>query len=131
MKNSKVVKTILVISGLIATAIGAATLFAPEAFLGTSGIDLGGQVSLFSQIRAPGAAMLGSGLIMLLGVFVSQLTFTSTVISTLVFLGYGVGRIVSMATDGMPVQDMVAATGLEIIIGLAGIFALLRYRDNG
>ena len=34
MKNSKVVKTILVISGLIATGIGAATLFAPRGFLG-------------------------------------------------------------------------------------------------
>ncbi len=130
MKNSKVVKTILFISGLILVGIGAATLFTPVAFLGTSGIDLGGQVNLLSEVRAPGGALLASGLIILLGVFVSNLTFTSTVISTLVFLSYAVGRILSMAVDGLPAQEFVVVTVIELIIGLAGVFVLLNYREN-
>ena len=130
MKNSNVVKTILFISGLILVGIGAATLFAPVAFLGTSGIDLGGQINLLSEIRAAGGALLASGIVIMLGVFVAKLTFTSTVISILVYLSYGIARILSMAIDGMPAQELMAATALEIIIGLAGVFALLKYREN-
>ncbi|MEM7030968.1 MAG: DUF4345 domain-containing protein [Chloroflexota bacterium] len=130
MKNSKVVKTILFVSGLILLGIGSATLFAPVAFLGTSNIDLGGQVNLLSEIRAPGAALLASGLVIILGVFVANLTFTSTVISTLVFLSYGIGRILSIVIDGLPAQEFVAVTVVEMIIGLAGVFVLLKYRES-
>lgn len=130
MKNSKVVKTILFISGLILLGIGSATLFAPVTFLGSSGIDLGGQVNLLSEVRAAGGALLASGLLIMLGVFVPNLTFTSTVIATLVFLSYGIARILSIATDGLPAQEIVAATVVEMIIGAAGVYALLKYRVN-
>ena len=131
MKNSKVLKTLLFVSGLILVGIGAATLFAPVDFLGTTGIDLGGQISLLSEIRAPGGALLASGILIMLGIFVAKLTFTSTVISTLMFLSYGLSRILSIIIDGTPAQAIVAATVLEIVIGLTGIFALLKYQANG
>ncbi|MBV7327003.1 DUF4345 domain-containing protein [Chloroflexi bacterium TSY] len=130
MKNSKVVKTILFISGLILLGIGAATLFAPVDFLGTSNIDLGGQVNLFSEIRAAGGALLASGILVIAGVFIAPLTFTSTVIATMAFLSYGIARILGMAVDGMPAQEFVAVTGVEMIIGLAGVFLLLKYQDS-
>lgn len=46
MKNSKVIKAVLFISGLIATVIGAAIVATPTAFYATYGIELGGNVSL-------------------------------------------------------------------------------------
>ena len=130
MKRSKALTTLLLVSGLIATGIGAATLFAPVAFLGTSSIDLGGQVNLLSEVRAPGGALLASGLLILLGIYARQFTFTSTVISVLMFLSYGIGRILSMAVDGMPAQEIAAATVLEMVIGVGGIIALLRLRET-
>lgn len=130
MRNSKVVKTILFVSGLILLGIGAVTLFAPVAFLGTSGIDLGGQVNLLSEIRAAGGALLASGTLIILGVFVAKLTFTSTVIAIMVYLSYGVARILGMAIDGLPAQEFVVVTVVEIVIGLAGVFALLNYQEN-
>ena len=130
MKNSKAVKAILIVSGFLLMGLGAATLFAPVEFLGTSGINLGGQVNLLSEIRAPGATLLASGIVILLGVFVPKLTFTSTVLSILIFLSYGIGRIIGIAADGFPAQELVAATVVEIIIGVAGLFVLIRYQER-
>lgn len=130
MKNSKALKAILLVSGLILTVIGSATLFAPVTFLGTSGIDLGGQVNLLSEIRAAGGALLASGLIVILGVFIPRLTFTSTIIAILVFLSYGIARILGIAIDGVPAQEFIAVTVIEIVVGAAGIFALLKYQAN-
>ena len=129
MKNTRIVKAILVISGLILMIIGTATLFAPVAFLGTTGIDLGGQINLLSEIRAPGAALLASGLIILLGAFVTRLTSTSAVISTLLFLSYSIGRILSIVIDGQPAQSIMGATVIEMILGLAGLFVLMSHRQ--
>ncbi len=131
MKNSKALKTLLFFSGLIATGIGAVTLFAPVEGFGKLGIDLGGQINLLSFIRAAGGAFVAtSGIVIILGVFVPKLTFTSTMIATLMFLSFGIARIFSVAIDGMPADVIVAAIVLEMIIGLAGVFALLKYQEN-
>ena len=130
MKNSKVLKTILIISGLIASGIGVAILFAPTAFYATYGIELGSDVSLLNEIRAPGAALLASGILIISGAFVDKLAFTAVVVSTLLYLSYGLSRVMSIAIDGMPVEGLVQAAILEIIIGLASIFALVKYRGK-
>jgi len=58
MKNSKLLKSILNIFGLIASGVGAAILFSPVAFYATYGIEPGGNISLLNEIRAPGGALL-------------------------------------------------------------------------
>ena len=130
MKNSKVLKIILLLSGLIASGIGAAILFNPVAFYTGSGIHLGGDISLLNDIRAMGAGLLAIGMLIMSGAFVAKLTFTSAVISTLVYLSYGASRIMSIAIDGLPVDALVQAMALEIIIGLVGVFALIKYKEN-
>jgi hypothetical protein len=130
MKNSIVLKVILVISGLIGVVIGGAILLAPVAFHATSGIELGGNTSLLSEIRAPGGAILASGILILSGAFLSELTFTSIVLSTLLYLSYGLSRIISMVADGKPAETLIQATVLEIMIGLVCAFALVKYRKK-
>lgn len=128
MQNSKMIKTVLIISGIIASGIGASLLFFPVAFHGASGIVLGDNINLLSETRAPGGMLFVSGLLMMLGAFLSRLTFTALVLSTLIYLSYGISRMLSMAVDGMPGESLVIATVLEIVIGLAGVFVLLKYR---
>jgi hypothetical protein len=65
-----------------------------------------------------------------LGAFVDKLTFTSIVVSTLLYLSYGLSRILSMAIDGMPAEGLVQAAALEIVIGLVCVFVFVKYRDN-
>ena len=130
MKNSKVLKSILLISGLIASAIGATILFSPGAFYASYDIVLGGNVSLLNEIRASGGALLASGLLIMSGAFVDKLTFTAAVVSTLLYLSYGLSRVMSIAIDGVPVEGLLQAAVLEIVIGLACIFALIQYSEK-
>lgn len=127
MKNSKVLKSILLFSGLIASGIGAAILFAPEIFYSTYGIELDGNFSLLNEIRASGGALLASGILIMSGAFVDKLAFTAAVVSTLLYLSYGLSRVMSIAIDGIPVEGLVQATAMEIVTGLVCIFALVKY----
>jgi hypothetical protein len=130
MEDSKVLKVILIASGLIVIVIGFGILFTPVAFFATSGIDLGSDVNLLNEIRPPGGALLAGGILIVSGVFMAELTFTSLVASILIYLSYGISRILSMVIDGMPTEALVVVTVLEIIIGLVGLFALIRYRRD-
>ncbi len=130
MKNLIVLKVILVISGLIGVAVGGAILLTPVAFHATSGIELGGNISLLNEIRAPGGALLASGILIISGAFLTELTFTSIVLSTLLYLSYGSSRIISMMADGKPAETLIQAAVLEIIIGLVCAFALVKYRKK-
>lgn len=127
MKNSIVLKIILFISGLIAIGIGGTILTMPAAFYATNGINLEGNINLLNEIRASGGALLASGILIILGAFITKLTFTSTVISTLLYFSYGLSRILSIVLDGMPSEGLVQAVILELIIGLFCIFAFLKY----
>ncbi|OOY56273.1 DUF4345 domain-containing protein [Solemya velum gill symbiont] len=127
MKNSKVLKSILILSGLLASGIGVAILFAPQAFYATNGIELGGNISLLNEIRAPGGALLASGILIISGAFAEKLRLTAVVVSTLLYLSYGLPRVISIAIDGIPAEGLVQAAILEIIIGLTCVFALVKY----
>lgn len=130
MKNSKVLKMIFFVSGLVLIVIGGAILFMPAAMFALNGVDLGGNSSLLSEIRAPGGALLASGIVIMLGAFVAKIAFTSAVISILLYLSYGLSRMVSIAIDGMPAEGLVIAMVFEMVIGLACVFAFLKYREN-
>ena len=130
MKNAKGLKGILIISGLIASVIGSAILFTPVAFYATYGVELAGNFSLLNEIRAPGGALLVSGILIMSGAFVDKLTFTAVVVSTLLYLSYGLSRVMSIAVDGIPAEELVQAAVLEIVIGLACVYALIKYREE-
>ena len=128
MKNSKVLKVILFISGLVAISIGVAILIMPENFYAASGISLNGNVSLLNEIRASGGMIFVAGVIIMAGVYVAELTYAATIISILLYLTYGVSRLMSMVLDGRPAEALIQAVIVEIIIGLACAFAFLKYR---
>jgi|GEM_PF-505586 len=130
MKNTKALKTILFLSGLLVIAIGAVVLFAPQLFYASNGIELGNNSSLMSEIRAPGAGLLICGVLILLGIFVKSLTFPAILLSTMLFLSYGSARVFSMVLDGMPTQNLVWATVIEFAFGLLGLFAIVKYSER-
>ena len=102
MEKLKPVKILLVISGITAIGIGAALLFAPVAFEASAGIELGEDINLLSELRAPGGTLLVAGEVILLGAFISTLTILSTVLSSLFYLSYGISRIYGILVDGVP-----------------------------
>ena len=130
MKNSKVLKGFLIVAGLILTAIGGATLLIPEVMKANSGIDIGGNVSVLNDIRASSGLLLAIGLLSISGAFSERLRFTSALIAPIAFLSIGIGRVVSIVQDGMPVDDMIKATGLEFILGTVGLILFLVFREK-
>ena len=127
MNISKFLKLTLIVSGIIGLYIGVEILFFPISFYATSGIELGDNVSLLNEIRAPGGALLLCSVLIILGAFVPKLTFTSILLTTLLYLSYGLSRIVSMAVDGRPAEILVYVAVLEIVIGLFCAFMLVKY----
>ena len=126
MQPTKKLRLILVLSGLLAIAIGTAILLVPVEFHAASGIQIGTDANLLSEIRAPGGALLVLGSMMLIGVFVKPFTLASTSIAAAVYLAYGTSRLLSIALDGVPDAGLVGATASELVIGAACAVALVR-----
>lgn len=132
MKNSKVLKVILFISGLVAISVGGGILIMPESFYAASGINLNGNVSLLNEVRASGGMIFVVGVIIMAGVYITKLTYAATIVSILLYLTYALSRLMSMVIDGIPAEALIQAVILEIIIGLLCVFAFMKYtlKDN-
>ena len=67
---------------------------------------------------------------MMLGVFHARMRFTSTVVASVLYALFTIGRALSLALDGMPADTLVKATVVEGIVAAAAIFALVKYRES-
>lgn len=121
MKKSNILKAYLIVSGLLLTFIGGATLFIPVQMKGSAGIDIAGNSSVINDVRAASALLLAFALIIVSGAFVKRLTYASSLITFVLFLSLGAGRVISILVDGMPVDGLVKATGLELVLGIVGV----------
>ena len=130
MKSSKILKTILFFSGLLLMGVGTAILLTPVAFSARNGIVLDGNISLLNDIRGNAGVLLSTGVLILLGAFIHKLSFTSIIVSFVVFLSFGLSRVLSIILDGMPADGLIKATVVEIIFGLVGLFAFLKFREK-
>lgn len=129
MKKS--IQALLWIAGLIAITIGIGIMLFPVEFHATSGITLQGPASLMSEIRAPAGVLVVGGILIITGAYSAAMTFTSVVIGALIYLGYGVPRLISIALDGVPTPNLIAATAVELIGGAIFIWVAYRlYKKN-
>ncbi|OUS21692.1 hypothetical protein A9R01_17565 ['Osedax' symbiont bacterium Rs2_46_30_T18] len=128
MRDSKILKSILFLSGLIAAGIGASILLDPIAFHGASGIKLTDNINLLNEMRAAGGALLAIGVLIISGCFIAKLTYTATLVASLMYLAYGFSRVLSFGFDGLPTAALIQVAALEIAIGALCIFCLRKYR---
>lgn len=130
MKKSAILKTYQIVSGALLGFIGSATLLAPIKMKGGAGIDIVGNISVINDVRAASALLLAIGVITLLGPFSRRLAFTSTITSSITFLSLALGRIISILVDGTPVNGLMKATGLELVLGAIGLTLFIVYREK-
>ncbi|WP_430966713.1 DUF4345 family protein [Spongiimicrobium sp. 2-473A-2-J] len=117
---------ILSLSALLLLVVGATRLGNPvKAYLKNSGITLAKDVDLLNEMRGVSAVMLCGGIIIALGIIVPGLTFTSFVVASLLFLGFALGRVISMAADGKPNKQLIQGIWFEVILGAANVFGLV------
>ena len=127
-RSLSVARLFLLASGLIAVAIAATILFAPDAFYAGYGIRVAGNASLANELKAPAGALLAAGLLMLAGVFRPRYAALSLATAVVVYLSYGLSRVASIVTDGIPHRGLVDAAAVELFIGAVCLLALLRVR---
>jgi len=85
-----------------AFGIGLTALIWPVAFHASSGIVLGDNPSLMSEVRAPAAALLAAGGFILASLWVVDWRPAAIRVSAVVYLTYGLARLYSIAVDGVP-----------------------------
>jgi len=130
MKQSKMLATLLVINGIVGIAVGWEMLLTPVTMYASLGIHIDGMVNLLSDLRATGGALIVSGLMIVAGAFVSELRFSATIFSCLLYLGYGLSRSLAMLIDGAPANLLVWAAVVEVLLGALSLLALLKYREK-
>lgn len=130
MKNSKVLKAILFFLGFILTALGSWRLFDPISFFENSALILSDDSGILNEARATGGVVVGFGLLILSGVFIPKLSFTSTIVAVVLFLSFGIARLVGFGLDGDPQEGMIQGMIFEFVFGTLALFALVKYRKD-
>ena len=130
MTKNIFVKVLLIISGSIGIWVGYSLLFSTVAFEVTAGINLGKDINLLSELRAPSGLLLVGGILIILGAFYSKLTFTSILLSCLIYLSYGFSRLVSIIFDGFPSESLQIALIAEFLVGLISLFVLIQFKSK-
>ena len=121
MQTTRKHRSLLVISGLIAVAIGSSILISPAQFHATHGIELGSDANLLSEVRAPGGALLMLGLLIGVGGVRPVYSIASTSIAAAVYIAGVFG--VTAAGNGFLYVTGVAGTPYVEIVDPAGAMA--------
>lgn len=119
---------LLFVSGALLVVIGSFIVAAPAGFYAANGIELGTNVSLLNELKAPAGVLLVAGLFMIIAVFVRRFTDAATGLAALIYLSYAASRFTSMVVDGLPADGLVQAAALEALIGFACLTMLLPRR---
>lgn len=117
---------ILSLSSLMLVFVGAMRLSNPiKTYLKNSGIRLENDASLLNEMRGVSTVMLSAGIIIVFGIFIEKLTFTSHFIASLIFVGFAIGRLISLKADGKPSKQITQGILFELVFGIANVFCLI------
>ena len=121
---------VLSLSGLLLTYAGAMRLIKPlkslclKTYLDDPKIKLEGESDIFNEMRGAGTSIAFGGVFILLGTIIDQLMIASFIVAIVIFLGYALGRLVSLRLDGKPNQQIVQGLISELVLGAANAFCL-------
>ena len=112
MKESQVLKGILLLLGVPLVVLGSWRILDPIGFFDFNGLLLIADAGLLSEARGAGGAIVGFGLLIILGAFKRKLAYTSTIAAVTVYLSYGIARVIGLVVDGNP--------GDKVLQGITG-----------
>jgi len=124
MKLAKTQKAVLFVAGALLTLVGSFIIASPVDFYASNNIELGANVSLLNELKAPAGMLLAAGLFMIAAIIVRNLADTAMWLAALIYLSYAGSRFGSMAFDGLPAPGLVQAATLEGIVGVACLVVL-------
>ncbi len=114
-------------AGLVLLLVGTPIFMDPLAYERGVGVLLPEDPTLLSDLRAMAASILATGLLLLAGANWQRLGPTAAIAGAMLYLSYGLSRLVTMIVDGLPAAALMGATALELVIGsLLAVVALSR-----
>lgn len=124
MNTHGIIRALLGINGVTLAGIGVVLVSDPHAMFALNGVTLSSDPNLLSEVRAPGGALaLGGGFVLASAVLGLWMRVASGV-SALILLGWALGRLASITTDGMPDAGLLAAFGIELALGFSSVWAM-------
>lgn len=114
-----VTRPLLAGSGALLGVIGFSMLTRTEEFLAMSGVAVGSDPSLLSELKAPSVLLILAGATMLVGSFRKRFADVGLTIGALVYGCYGLARLIGMAIDGLPTGSLLIATVIELVLAAA------------
>ena len=90
------------------------------------GVTVPRDPTLLSELRAPAGALLGFAILLGVAAFRPRRIALAATPGAILFLAYGGSRLVAMSIDGMPVDSLVMAAVVELVVGAALAFIALR-----
>jgi hypothetical protein len=128
MKNSKGFKNLhLAVSALLIFVIAVIYGFMPEKIVPAL-IDFKTDSNdIKNAFKAIMGLYLGISIFWTAGIIRPNLWQGATLSNILLMLGLGIGRILSIVIDGIPSDEMIGGTVLELILGIWGIISIRKY----
>ena len=111
-------------AGLMMLVVGALHLFAPQMMMRDPGIELTTTNHLHVIRAAYGGAYLGIATLFLLGAVNANFSRFSLVAIGVLFSGFALGRIFSIAVDGLPVPLYLGVLSAEVIVAILAVLSL-------
>ena len=111
-------------AGLMMLVVGALHLLNPQMMMREPGIVLSSTNHLHVVRAAYGGAYLGIAALFLAGALRRVDVRAALAAVALIFGGFALGRIVSIAADGLPVPLYLAVLGAELLFATCAVLAL-------
>ena len=124
MNTHGIIRALLGINGVVLAGIGVMLISDPHAMFALNGVTLSPDPNLLSELRAPGGALALGGGFVLASAALGLWTRAASGVSALILLGWALGRLVSIPLDGMPDAGLLAAFGIELVLGFASVWAM-------
>ncbi len=118
-KLAKTQTALLLVAGSLLILVGGFILGSPTDFYASNNIELGSDVSLLNELKAPAGFLLAAGVFMIGAIFIRQQADTALSLAALLYLSYAISRFASMVFDGIPAGGLIQAAALEALVGLA------------
>lgn len=125
-RNSLASQVVLLLAGTVAAFVGVSLLSDPHHFYSSYGFDLGDNPSLLSEVRGTAGLLVFAAGALLTGAFAQKHRALAAALGGVLYFGYAFGRALSMWLDGFPDHNLMIAALVELVLGLACVWAYQR-----
>jgi len=130
MKDSKVIKAYLIITGIMLIYFGAATLLTPIELKASFDIIIPNDINVLNDMRAFSALSFVIGIFTVLGALKQSFTYPAVLIAAIQFLALGCGRLVSVILDGSQADGNIIGMSNELFLGSIGLILIAIYKQK-